>query len=698
MGDKACINWIEPEGNTTVGVGETVKCRIAMYNCGNADGNFYVAIDDDVCADYNFWLEQYVERICSGSFVMPNRVVTLKYRGGHSEDSNWIQDFTKTITLTPKIVPCDQPVRVVDEDGIKIDSARVDCYQGSSFKGHCTTYYGDCLLSFLDPGTSYRARASKAGYECLNCEKSFTACTSRITLSLKKQATVCNQSFIVKDTSGNTVTKNCIIVVREGGAWKNECATSTSGTCAVGLIKCTPLRACVEQVPSGYELISDSCKNFTACTSRITLKIKKTCSCTSWQKGECISETHRRYTRICTPSGCDIEVEDRPDSTCAAPTCECGNWTDGECVSTTHRAQTRTCTPAGCDIEYQEVPDSTCETAPPPPICSDYTDEESCILAGCNWYDGACHKYAPVKCSDYKDALTCEANLCHWWAEDGTCHDTEEPTIGMIEYIECIAEKEAEGKYEISAEVTVKNLTDEDKRFYIALYDAVTDNHLGDEPDEFEPSERLIEAGKPKTFHIDTYNWPEASTTPSLRYDLWYAPIIGINKIADYRTEDCTEKAIGEILNISCTATKEAENEYEIEALVKFKNPDTISHLYKVELIDAETGDHKDWEPDPYQAGKEVAAGETSTIIVNTIGTTNCVSPKITIKLWETTGLKAVVDEQEKDCSEAEPTMFASLISFLMDSFNISESQAKLMVYGGGGLLALSFIMPMLRR
>ena len=356
---KACINWIEPEKSTSVRVGDTVNCRIAMYNCGDALGNFYTEILNNGVrftpnSCYNVWLEQYVENICSGSFVMPNRIVNLVFRGGHADGGSWKQDFSKSITLTPHGY-CDQKFRVVDEDGVNIDNATV-----SVEFSHCTTYYGHCTVSDLEVGRSYRAISSKAGYDCLNCSKTFTACTSTITLTLKKKITTCNQSFIVKDTSGNTVTKNCIIVVREGGAWKNECATSTSGTCAVGLIKGTSLRACVEQVPSGYELTSDSCKSFTSCTSRITLKIKKSCTCTSWQAGECISTTHRRYTRTCTPSGCDTEVEDRPDITCAV--CSCDSWIDGECVSNTHRAQTRTCTPAGCDIEYQEVPDPSCET------------------------------------------------------------------------------------------------------------------------------------------------------------------------------------------------------------------------------------------------------------------------------------------------------------------------------------------------
>ena len=189
--------------------------------------------------------------------------------------------MTEHFTITaPPVVICDQPVTVVDEGGNKIDTATVKCYEGTSLKASCTTYYGECLLSFLDKGILYKAVATKEGYDCLNCEKTFTACTSTtypgITLSLKKKPTTCNQSFIVKDTVGNTIYSNCIIVVREGTAWRSECATGTSGTCtATGLTKGKYLKACIEQVPTGYEKISESCKSFTACTSTITLKLKK---------------------------------------------------------------------------------------------------------------------------------------------------------------------------------------------------------------------------------------------------------------------------------------------------------------------------------------------------------------------------------------------------------------------------------------
>ena len=429
MAAKACINWIEPEKSTSVRVGDTVNCRIAMYNCGDADGNFYVAIDDDVCADYNFWLERYVERICSGSFVMPNRIVTLKFRGGHSEGSNWIPDFSKSITLTPHGY-CDQKFRVVDEDGVNIDNATVsvDGY------GHCTTYYGYCTVSDLEVGWSYIAIASKAGYDCLNCSKTFTACTSTITLTLKKKITTCNQSFIVKDTSGNTVTKNCIIVVREGGAWKNECATSSSGTCTVGLIKGTSLRACVEQVPSGYEAITDSCKNFTACTSRITLKLKK------------IVTTGTLRVTSTPVQGADIYINDILQSykTNHDFTLEAGYY-DVKAIlagykepamqgATIVAGQTKTLTftlvPYSCN-EYDNQSECeyagcywynrSCHDEPQQPSCSEYTDESSCIAANCFWYDGACHDYVPVECSDYTDALTCTSNNCYWWS-DNTCH------------------------------------------------------------------------------------------------------------------------------------------------------------------------------------------------------------------------------------------------------------------------------------
>jgi hypothetical protein len=42
-----------------------------------------------------------------------------------------------------------------------------------------------------------------------------------------------------------------------------------------------------------------------------------TCNCTDWMAGECVSSTQRKYTRICIPSGCDVETKYENDPTCA---------------------------------------------------------------------------------------------------------------------------------------------------------------------------------------------------------------------------------------------------------------------------------------------------------------------------------------------------------------------------------------------
>ena len=328
-------------------------------------------------------------------------------------------------------------------------------------------------------------------------------------------------------------------------------------------------------------------------------------------------------------------------------------------------------------------------------VCSEYTDETSCLAANCYWHDSACHEYGSVKCSDHTDALTCVSNNCYWY--DGICHDTEESLLGRIELITCSADKEAEGKYEVSADVTVNNTDIENHRYEVRLFDTLTNNEIRSGNTD------TITPGNTETIHITTFGYPEASTTTNIRYQLHLIELL-TNPIIESATitEECPQQSLGEILNISCTSTKEAEDSYEISATVEFKNPDTIYHLYKVELLDAETGESKDHEPNIYEAGKEIASGATSTIVVNTIGGKNCISPKINIKLWETTGLKALADEQEKDCSaqeeQEEEGTLADIIALLVSFLGVSPKQAKLIIYGGGGLLALSFIMPMFRR
>jgi hypothetical protein len=42
-----------------------------------------------------------------------------------------------------------------------------------------------------------------------------------------------------------------------------------------------------------------------------------TCNCTDWVAAECVSGTQRKYTRVCTPSGCDVETKYENDASCA---------------------------------------------------------------------------------------------------------------------------------------------------------------------------------------------------------------------------------------------------------------------------------------------------------------------------------------------------------------------------------------------
>jgi len=66
----------------------------------------------------------------------------------------------------------------------------------------------------LTTGTTYTAVAEKEGYECVECEKTFTACTpKRLVFILKKVTKACTQSFVVKDKdTGEPVAKAKIVV------------------------------------------------------------------------------------------------------------------------------------------------------------------------------------------------------------------------------------------------------------------------------------------------------------------------------------------------------------------------------------------------------------------------------------------------------------------------------------------------------
>jgi len=109
------------------------------------------------------------------------------------------------------------------------------------------------------------------------------------------------------------------------------------------------------------------------------------------------------------------------------------------------------------------------------------------------------------------------------------------PEIGIIESIECAAEEDLiTGGWEITAAVVVKNTDTVKHQYYIAMYDAKTGKHLGDEPDIIQP---WVGPGKTTTIDIDTKKWPVDSTTPEVRFDLYKCD--GFNKLIGSETKDC---------------------------------------------------------------------------------------------------------------------------------------------------------------
>ena len=156
---------------------------------------------------------------------------------------------------------CIQHVKVLDDHNHPISYATVKC-NGQTVE---TDLYGITGFS-LDEGKSYTVNASKAGYECHVCKKNFTACTSTISLLLKKKK--CSQTIQVKDDKGNVLRQAKVVV---DGTTKYT--SMFGGPCSFELTSGVEYEAVASK--SGYEC-HDCKKSFTACISTITLILKPT--------------------------------------------------------------------------------------------------------------------------------------------------------------------------------------------------------------------------------------------------------------------------------------------------------------------------------------------------------------------------------------------------------------------------------------
>jgi len=220
------------------------------------------------------WYQNEWEDWCS-SFSMPNGDINLVFEscetdGADECGSGFGHDTTATFTLKVQAAPCTQQFIVKDVvSGAVIPGATVHC-NGKT----CTTGSdGKCGIEVED-GKGYDYYASKSGYEDSSTYHT-TFCTGTQTLKLRKIVVKCDQDFKVEDQYGDPVNDSAVMVTdKASGMGIGSCTTGYDGECTAEVDKDVSARACC-YAPIGYEIITDSCKDFTTCTTKRTLKLNK---------------------------------------------------------------------------------------------------------------------------------------------------------------------------------------------------------------------------------------------------------------------------------------------------------------------------------------------------------------------------------------------------------------------------------------
>ena len=191
------------------------------------------------------------------------------------------------VVLTLKRVgKCTQWVKVVDEKGVPIPNVDVEI---PGVRHDITGPYAGRELgkiSFsLTEGKKHTVTSFKHGYECVDCERAFTACTKEIVLTFKKKVVVprpkmCTQWVKVVNEKGVPIGATTVIFKGVGKKF-----TGGDGRTSVSLEEDKSYTVIAEK--EGYECI-DCEKTFTACTKELVLTLKKTIvlpgKCTQWVK------------------------------------------------------------------------------------------------------------------------------------------------------------------------------------------------------------------------------------------------------------------------------------------------------------------------------------------------------------------------------------------------------------------------------
>jgi len=149
----AGITQNTPSTNQEVDVGSSVYTSTFIKNYGAQDligVQITGTATGEICYTYDFELGYFETIGCSGTFTMPDEMVTLYFRALRAEGSEWIVDNERIVTLTPYSAPTPTPSPTPDPcQGVTCTSYCVGdraFYNGFCMDGTC--YYSSMPCSY----------------------------------------------------------------------------------------------------------------------------------------------------------------------------------------------------------------------------------------------------------------------------------------------------------------------------------------------------------------------------------------------------------------------------------------------------------------------------------------------------------------------------------------------------------------------
>jgi len=292
----------EPAVSKSVASGSTVSCELVV-ECQLIPVNGYFGIKyngTDCASKYNVWHSYPWRDSVSCSFKMPTKTTVVTFYGGHSEGGSWIEDFKKTVTLTPPAPPKGFIYSYKYEiDGVE-GSANRDVDVGKTVKLKEVVYntggskgYISCQIKRNGAEcTGFNSKDTEVGYaNRWSCDCSFTmpegvaklnyythhwdgskwVQDAQRVITLTGVKKTCSQSFHVKRYENGVWSDASYAKVKIGAyTWGCDFYGKLTKTLEEGG------SYTAEALKTGYECYDGECrKTFTACVSEIILKFKK---------------------------------------------------------------------------------------------------------------------------------------------------------------------------------------------------------------------------------------------------------------------------------------------------------------------------------------------------------------------------------------------------------------------------------------